>query len=262
MPKPSQTSTSGATGTAGINRLIASAFRVRLVSDVPERLARSPLPYRPNAKRRERITTIQRRGVLFIHVPKNAGTSVCHQLYGTQIKHETVRYYASVAPRVLDLPSFAILRDPVCRFLSAFAYASNGGTRDRKVARPFNARYRAFETVDDAIDHLATARSPFDIDHIFRPQSWYLTDAQGDCRVENLIPYEEIDSLGAIMGLDELDALPRLNRSNTGTAPIRLNPSQEAFIEDFYAGDYALWRGAVRVTSLKSRPCSARRATS
>lgn len=136
MPKPSQTSTSGTAGTAGINRLIASAFRVRLVSDVPERLARSPLPYRPNAKRRERITTIQRRGVLFIHVPKNAGTSVCHQLYGTQIKHETVRYYASVAPRVLDLPSFAILRDPVCRFLSAFAYASNGGTRDRKVARP------------------------------------------------------------------------------------------------------------------------------
>jgi hypothetical protein len=106
-------------GTVGINRLIASAFGVRLVSDVPERLSRWRIPYPPSAQRRHRIAAIQESGVLFIHVPKNAGTSVCDRLYGEQIKHETVRYYAMVAPDLLDLPSFAIVRDPVARFLSA-----------------------------------------------------------------------------------------------------------------------------------------------
>ncbi|WP_232495889.1 sulfotransferase [Novosphingobium kaempferiae] len=249
---------SSKSGTTGINRLIASAFGVRLVSDVPERLTRSPIPYRPNARRRARIDAIRDSGVLFIHVPKNAGTSVCHQLYGTQIKHETVRYYASVAPDVLDLPSFAILRDPVCRFRSAFAYARSGGTRDRAVARPFNARYRAFSRIDDAIDHLASARSPFDVDHIFRPQSWYLNDAQGACRVDRLVPYHEIDRLGQITGLDGLTDLPRLNRSSA-PAPLVLSPRQEAFVKDFYAEDFALWE---EITSPASRPCSGRRATS
>lgn len=253
------------TGTTGINRLIASAFRVRLVSDVPERLARSPLPYRPDRVRRDRIVAIERRGVLFVHVPKNAGTTICQQLYGRQLKHHSVRYYASVAPQVLNLPSFAILREPVCRFRSAFAFARSGGSADRTISHPFNARYRAFESIDDAIDHLATARSPFDVDHIFRPQAWYLTDAQGRCRVDNLVPYEDIDYLGTIMGLDELDGLPRINGSTnscSSAAPITLNPSQEAFIEDFYSTDLALWRDAVRFTSPTSRPCSARRATS
>jgi hypothetical protein len=235
--------TSRKSGTAGVNRLIASALRVHLVSDVPERLTRSRLPYRPNARRRERLSVIRDSGVLFIHVPKNAGTSVCQALYGAQIKHETIRYYAKVAPDVLDLPSFAIVRDPVCRFRSAFRYAQGGGTADRVVARPFNQRYRGFATMDDAIDHLATARSAFDVDHIFRPQSWYLTDKRGHCRIDRLVAYEEIDQLGSLTGLDHLDDLPRLNSTSRGM-PEALTLSQEAFLRDFYADDFALWREA------------------
>ncbi|WP_404481732.1 sulfotransferase [Novosphingobium sp. BL-52-GroH] len=226
-----------------LNRLIASALRVRLLSDVPERLSRCRVPYLPNAKRRERIAAIRDCGVLFIHVPKNAGTSVCESLYGRQIKHETVRYYAMVAPDVLDLPSFAVVRDPIGRFLSAYRYARNGGTGDRAVARPFNARYRAFRGIDDAIDHLACARGPFDIDHIFRPQNWYLTDARGRCRIDTLVPYEALDQLGDIVGLGDLDELPQLNRCGSAPAPA-LSPSQEAFVRDFYAADFALWRAA------------------
>lgn len=229
---------------AAINRLIAAALGVQLSSDGPERLARWHLPCPPNARRRERIAAIRERGVLFIHVPKNAGTSVCERLYGRQIKHETVRYYAMVAPDLLELPSFAIVRDPLARFLSAYRYACNGGTRDRAVARPFHARYRAFAGIDDAIDHLACARSPFDIDHIFRPQSWYLTDAAGECRMDTLVPHEALGHLGDVIGLPGLADLPRLNRC-VGPAAPKLDPSQEAFVRDFYAEDFALRQKAM-----------------
>lgn len=158
-----------------------------------------------------------------------------------------MRYYARVAPRLLDLPSFAIVRDPVRRFLSASAYERSGGTRDRAVSLPFNARYRDFSTVDDAINHLATARSPYDIDHIFRPQAWYLLDAQNRCRIDTLVRYEEIDWLAEMVGLTALRFLPRLNcRSNA--VKIVLDPSKDAFVREFYAADFDLWASSERST--------------
>ncbi|KQM19296.1 hypothetical protein [Novosphingobium sp. Leaf2] len=233
------------TGTVGVNRLIAAALRLRLVSDVPERLAQAGLPYRPNGPRRARMAAIRRSGVLFVHVPKNAGTSVCRALYGTQMKHETVRYYANVAPDLLDLPSFAIVRDPLCRFRSALRYARSGGTAERAVSRPFAGPYRAFAGIDDALNHLATARSVFQMDHIFRPQAWYLTRDDGHCPIDRLVPYEAIERLGSIVGLDRLDELPRLNRSSRRGVE-SLTASQESFLRDFYAGDFALWEEAGR----------------
>lgn len=248
------------TGTTGVNRLVAAAFGLRLVSDLPERLARWRLPCPPDTKRRARIDLVRRSGVLFVHVPKNAGTSVSGRLYGTQVKHASVRYYAAVAPDLLDLPAFAVVRDPVERFLSAFAYARAGGTADRAISHPFRRTYAAFKGVNDAIDHLAAARSPFQVDHVFRPQSWYLHDAAGTCRVPFLVPYEMLDALGALTGLPELAVLPRTNRCSAPPPP--LTQEQDAFIRTFYAGDYALRRRAITLTSPASRPCSARRAIS
>lgn len=255
LPRPRPSTTSR------LDRLVAAAFRVRLGSDVHERLSRWRLPFPPGPRSRERIAAIRDTGVLFIHVPKNAGTSICESLYGRQIKHETVRHYAMVAPDLLDLPSFAIVRDPIARFLSAYRYARSGGTRDRAVAPAFHARYRGFACIDDAIHHLATARSPFDIDHIFRPQTWYLTDARGECRIDTLVPYEALGFLGDVIAVPALDHLPRLNRC-VGTPTPTLNPSQEAFVRDFYGPDFALRQKAAVLTSRISRPCSGRRATS
>lgn len=230
-------------GTTGINRLIASAFRVRLVSDVPERLSRCRIPCPLDAKRHARIAAIRKARVLFVHIPKNAGTSICDRLYGQQIKHATVRYYAMVAPDLLDLPRFAIVRDPIERFWSAYRYAVAGGTCDRAVSRPFEALYRSFTGIDDAIDHLASARSHFAMDHIFRPQHWYL-DAGPDARpIDCLVPYEALDRLGDLIGLDGLDDLPRLNRTDSAPPP-RLTLSQKAFLDQFYARDFALWHQA------------------
>ncbi|WP_395390908.1 sulfotransferase family 2 domain-containing protein [Novosphingobium sp. BL-8A] len=236
-------------GTAGLNRVIASAFGVRLVSDVHERLSRWGLRPWLDAKRRERLHRIRASGLLFIHVPKNAGTSISERLYGAQTKHATALYYSRVAPDVLALPSFAIIRNPVERFLSAYRYARTGGTRHRSVSQPFLGRYGSFRSIDDAIDHLAAARSLFDIDHVFRPQAWYLLDAHGQQAVDRLIPYERIGEIGRLLGRPSLDNLPLFNRCDascerSGELPGR---AQLDFLHSFYARDFAL-----RETALKT----------
>lgn len=238
MPQVRQSST----GTTGVNKLVAHAFGVRLVSDVPERLCRWGIAPRLDAKRRERLSRIRERGVLFVHVPKNAGTSVSHMLYGTQVKHATARYYAKVAPGMLDLPSFAVVRDPVERFLSAFAYARTGGTCDRIVSEPFRGRYEAFRDVDCAIAHLQRARSPFHLDHIFRPQAWYLQGPDGALAVDRLVPYDRLDEIADMPGLERLGGIPRLNTSKRRACG--LSERQEAFVRDFYAADCDLFARA------------------
>ncbi|TCM19589.1 sulfotransferase family protein [Novosphingobium sp. PhB165] len=232
-------------GTTGLNRIIASAFGVRLVSDVPERLSRFGLRPWLDAKRRQRLNRIRMSGLLFIHVPKNAGTSISDRLYGAQTKHASAIYYARAAPDLLILPSFAIVRNPVERFLSAYRYARAGGTLHRTISAPFRERYSGFRSIDDAIDHLAAARSPFDLDHVFRPQSWYLLDASGQLAVDRLIPYERIGEIGRLLRRPDLENLPQFNRCETACElPGR---AQLDFLHQFYAHDFAL-----RETALKA----------
>lgn len=225
----------------GYRTALAAAFGVRLVSDIPERLCRIGVRPWVDGKRRGRITAIRRAGVLFVHVPKNAGMSISQHFYGCQVKHRSMRYYLSVAPDLAALPSVAVVRDPVRRFLSAFAYARAGGTAHNRVATPFNARYRGFAGIDDALDHLARARGPFDVDHIFRPQSWYLLDDAGRLAVDELVPFEDLGGLTRI-GQHRLAApLPRIN-AGAAAEPV-LTAQQLDFIRSFYRTDFALRAG-------------------
>lgn len=160
-------------------RHLARLFAVKLTGDIPERLIGMGLPVPLNAKRRRRLAAIRAGEVLFIHVPKNAGTSLSMALYGRTITHDTIRYYHSVAPDfVASAATVAVIRDPVERFVSAFRFAQSGGTH-RQVSAPFRSTYAGFATIDDALDHLEQHRDPFAVDHIFRAQSWYLTDRDG-----------------------------------------------------------------------------------
>ncbi|PZU60466.1 MAG: sulfotransferase [Sphingobium sp.] len=242
----------------GARRHLASLFGVRLLSDIPERLCE--LGVRPwlGGKRRARLRSIRAAGALFIHVPKNAGMSVSEELYGRQIKHATIRYYQRVAPDIPGrLPTFAILRDPVDRFLSAYAYARAGGSAHNSIALPFRDAYRAFRSIDDAIDHLRGAPDIYAVDHIFRPQSWYVTDAVGRVAVDRLFLIDEMDRLGEMTPLLRGVAFPHLNRG-AARKPL-LNARQIDALSALYADDLRLIAGlrAARTAPVGRRSAAA-----
>lgn len=218
------------------------ACGVRLSSDLYERAARIGLTLPLDAKRRDRIARIRAAGALFVHIPKNGGMSVSAALYGCQVKHVTVRYYATVAPDLLaTLPSFATLRDPAERFVSAFHYARAGGSRDNRVSLPFRALYADFIDYDDALDHLEGLRSPFQADHIFRPQSWYVTRPDGSVAVDRLLLLDRPDAIAAHLRRLSVAVLPHLNRGPVAAPP--LSPRQQARVARLYARDVALVDG-------------------
>jgi hypothetical protein len=241
-----------------LNQAIMRRFGVVLVGDIHERACAAGWWLPVDAKRRRRLWLIRRARTLFIHIPKNAGMSVSHALYGEQIKHASIRYYDSVARRMLwNTTSFAVLRDPVRRFLSAFNYAQNGGSAHNGIAAPFRDRYMAFRSVDDALDHIEAAPDIYQIDHIFRPQSWYITDRAGKVSVDRLFLLEDFDRLRRFLALREVAEVPHLNHIEKPVA--ELTEAQIMRIRSFYARDFELVQAlreeaAQRPPSLRELP--------
>ncbi|GEN13797.1 hypothetical protein NCH01_02280 [Neoasaia chiangmaiensis] len=223
-----------------LHRLVESLCRVQLFSDIHERACDLGLRLPLGRKRQARIAKIYRTRTLFIHVPKNAGTSVNALLYGESMRHETARYFHHVQPAFdgPDFVRFAIWRDPVERFLSAFDFARRGGGRAVRLHPAFAAIYRQFRSLDDALDHVEQARSIYEMDHVFRPQSWYIRDRQNRVMVDKLVPFHGLNALPTLIPALDGKSIPHLNHSfRTSIQP---GARQIARIRTIYAQDEAL----------------------
>jgi hypothetical protein len=216
----------------------ARLLGLRLISDLHERASELGVRLPVGSKRKRRLAAVQQAGVLFVHVPKNGGQSVSEALYQVQIRHNSIRYYRRVMPSLACLPSFAILRDPVDRFLSAYHYALAGGQPDNRITHGMRRRYMRFRSVEDALDHVETARSPYELDHIFRPQSWYVTDETGAPAVDRLLHMQDLKRLPTL--LPQFAHRPIGHINGGGRRSARLSSESEARVRRVYAADYAL----------------------
>ncbi|WCT72521.1 sulfotransferase [Sphingomonas naphthae] len=213
---------------------------MRLVSDIHERAGDWGLPMPLDGKRRRRLGLIRQARILFVHVPKNGGMSACAALYGEQIKHGTIRYYDRVAPDLRrTLPSVAVLRDPVDRFLSAYDYGRAGGSADNRVSLPFRDTYRGFASIDAALDHVEQAANPYQLDHIYRPQYWYVSDARGQVAVDHLLLIDDLAGTLAVLADGDLPAIPHINRRTTPRSPV--TDAQADRIRTIYRRDQMLY---------------------
>ena len=136
------------------------------------------------------------RNLIFVHVPRVAGTSIMRTLYGGGcIHHHSMRYYRALDPGFAqNAGSFALLRDPLDRFASAFAFVRGGGTALSRLSDVFVRQTAHIETVDDYLSFLE-GRGPLDLDFVMRPQSWFVCDLRtGTPLVKDLFLYGEDDA--------------------------------------------------------------------
>jgi hypothetical protein len=170
-----------------------------------------------------------------------AGTSIVRTLYGVgTIRHHSMRYYRALDPVFAQSAgSFALLRDPLDRFASAFAFVRSGGTAICRLSDVFARLTEHVRTVDDYLAFLE-GRGPLDLDFVMRPQSWFVCDSvTGAPLVKNLFLYgEDGAALAAYLAPQRIGALPWLNRAPRAT--LLLNDRQRRRIARLYADDFVL----------------------
>jgi len=229
-------------------RWLGDLFRVHEYADVFERLVRLPLvaDMLPRFVRGTKCQAVFERNAIFIHIPKNAGTSIVVSLYGGWVGHKTALFYKKSAAEFFGrVRKFAVLRDPVERFMSSYWFMRQGGGSDIRMEPKAVERLQQITSVDLLLEYLESNKERiFEIDPLFRSQYWYLSDSDGKLLIDELYILGEddahIDRALSEMGATKLVAL---NRTRRGAGTI--TTAQKRRVESLYAEDVQLL-GAVR----------------
>jgi len=172
---------------------------------------------------RRRAHLWAREGVVFIHVPKAAGTSISEALYGRFMGHvratDVLRWGP---PTVRSLPKVAVVRNPWARLVSAYRFvrrgAGIGGPYAGRVWRAEQYQRPEFETFQSFVDWLAD-QDVTRLDQTFRPQTLFVCDASGEVIVDHLGRVESLEETHRFLE-KHVRSLAPFSRSNRSGDPV------------------------------------------
>lgn len=171
---------------------------------------------------RRRSPSWLRAGVVFIHVPKAAGTSVSEAVYGRFLGHiraADVERWSS--PAVRKLPRVAVIRNPWDRLVSAYRFVKRGsgvgGLSAGGVWRPEQYQTDAFDSFERFVREWLCTRDIRKLDYVFQPQSLFVCDEHENIIVRHLCRFENLAEAHRVLEIfvPDLPPLGRSNRSGT-----------------------------------------------
>lgn len=184
-----------------------------------------------------------RRKVIFIHIPKAAGTSVRLALGEPKTGRQHLPwwvYYQASTKRFNKFFKFAFVRNPLDRAVSGYNYLKSGGNQmeDLLVAQQIE-KYQSFgEFVSSELVAGSMIYHP-----VFRPQCWYLCDWKGEIQVDYVGKFESINkdfqSIVDRLGITDFDGLKVENKSKNNVTCV--DKSTKTKIYNLYSEDYKLF---------------------
>jgi len=190
-----------------------------------------------------------RTGIVFIHVPKAAGTSMSDALYGRFTGHvrslDVVRW-ASYAVRCL--PRVAVVRNPWDRLVSAYRFAKRGGgiggRHAGRIRHPEQYQIPEFDTFERFVTEWLTGRDVRKLDISFHPQSDFVCNERGQIIVHHLGRFERLDETHAYLR-ETVSGLGPIGQSNRSGETVDYRtlytPSLVELVGSIYAEDVALF---------------------
>jgi chondroitin 4-sulfotransferase 11 len=126
------------------------------------------------------INTYLKRGIIFIHIPKNGGTSITDFLYGKRAGHNTALEIQKFLgeEKFSDIYSFSLSRNPYDRLLSAYNYAINGGGAQGGIRRRKEYSSLEFKSFSTFVKEWLIFQDSNELEIIFQPQFLFVCDGK------------------------------------------------------------------------------------
>lgn len=182
---------------------------------------------------------------IFVHIPKAAGISVAHSLFGNNVASHTpvFMYLALYGARKFDnMYKFSFVRNPWDRVVSAYNFLDSGGLTDTDRAWS-EAHLQDYEDVNDFVCRGLRRAEVFRWQH-FRPQMYFLRDPRsGEIGVNFLGRFESLaEDFQMVSGrLGVSTSLKHINYSPKASSPLSSEAVQiisEVYQEDIYKLQY------------------------
>lgn len=192
---------------------------------------------------------------IFIHVPKNAGTSVSKGFGLETSYHITVKEYINALGKDTyeDMLSFAFVRNPFSRFLSLYNYARMDESYYHSAIHPEKAIYGKHmdydilkpASIEEAAILLKEGKLVHNPPHTqWNPQCFWLKDQENNLNVKYLGRFEDVDfhlrNLTQLLGVKLKGNLSKTNVSSQTSNNYKNIISQEtrAILEEYYKEDF------------------------
>jgi len=188
-------------------------------------------------------------GIVFIHVPKAAGTSFNEALYGRFIGHPRAIDVHRWAPAAVKaLPSFSVTRNPWDRLFSAYRFARRGQgvgeTYRAGMCRPQLYRGPEFESFERFVKQWLAPREATRLDGVFQPQWLFLCDRDKQLLVDHAGRLDDLAPTYAFIAehIGPIAPIARANRSGD-QADYRQHYTPELIrlVGDIYRDDVRLF---------------------
>lgn len=221
---------------------MAEGLKNRIKSMLPDSLLLGQLALR-------RAHAWQEAKLIFVHVPKNGGTSINNALYGRFMGHYRVCDIERVRPDLFrTLPSLAVTRNPWARTYSAWNFARKG-TEMKDGAQIQNAAlYKApeFASFERFVMEWLPGRNLEREDYVFRPQSHFLLTRENEVGVSHLGQIEDSETyrpfleetLGRRVDIGHLNRTTDLSRYSEAYTSAMRDVVARCYAADFERLDY------------------------
>ena len=165
------------------------------------------------------MTICHKRKLIFVHIPKNAGTSI-HSLFDTQLEdylpdQKWDKYKEHFSEYWDSYTTFTVIRDPISRFISFYKYWRMNDLTDCDI--------------NEFVDNLDEIDTP-----LKNKQSSFICD-NGKVMVDVLVRYENLHQDLEKININDI---PHLNSSET--FPIDLSKSSIDKLHQIYKEDFKL----------------------
>ncbi|MBT11536.1 MAG: hypothetical protein CMI02_05830 [Oceanospirillaceae bacterium] len=181
---------------------------------------------------------IEESGVIFIHIPKNAGSGISKSLYGRYFGHYKLSDYVSFFGK--DIASYSILsiyRDPVERFVSSYKYAAGTGV-DRKPSKKARRDVSECGDINDFVASIGGIEDLYRLDIIFWPQTYFLNPR--DVERHDVSVFNIDNEQGYRSFLEEKGFVYSGLHNPSSNSDVDLDEESREKIKALYSSDYTL----------------------